>query len=190
MTSLSTPNTISGRNAFIELLLSEGVTHRSAIREPGARLPVGRPVACRKRGEAVRGALALRRAAEFGHERRQHAQCLGDIGANGDFRRVGLAHLPVQALWTAARQKLPMIFVVFNNGGYRIIKQRLKFVPRHRALYRDGLRRSAHRLRPLARSLGMRAHCIDTGGEFGAACRDALAAREPVLLEVIVDASV
>src|SRR6478672_4899373 len=27
MTSLSTPNTISGRSAFIELLLSEGVTH-------------------------------------------------------------------------------------------------------------------------------------------------------------------
>ena len=27
MTSLSTPNTISGRNAFIELLQSEGITH-------------------------------------------------------------------------------------------------------------------------------------------------------------------
>ncbi len=27
MTSPSTPNTISGRSAFIELLLSEGVTH-------------------------------------------------------------------------------------------------------------------------------------------------------------------
>jgi Thiamine pyrophosphate enzyme, C-terminal TPP binding domain len=42
----------------------------------------------------------------------------------------------------------------------------------------------------LARSLGMRAHRIDTGDEFGAAYRDALAAREPVLLEVIVDGSV
>jgi benzoylformate decarboxylase len=42
----------------------------------------------------------------------------------------------------------------------------------------------------LARSLGMRAHRIDTGDEFGEAYRDALAAREPVLLEVIVDGSV
>jgi benzoylformate decarboxylase len=32
----------------------------------------------------------------------------------------------IQTLWTAAHQKLPMVFVVFNNGGFRIIKQRLK----------------------------------------------------------------
>jgi thiamine pyrophosphate-dependent acetolactate synthase large subunit-like protein len=36
----------------------------------------------------------------------------------------------------------------------------------------------------------MRARRIDTGDEFGAAYRDALAARAPVLLEVIVDGSV
>ena len=42
----------------------------------------------------------------------------------------------------------------------------------------------------LARSLGMRAYRIDAGDEFGAAYRDALAAYEPVLLEVIVDGSV
>ena len=38
----------------------------------------------------------------------------------------GSAMYSIQALWTAAHQKLPMTFVVFNNGGYRIIKQRLK----------------------------------------------------------------
>jgi thiamine pyrophosphate-dependent acetolactate synthase large subunit-like protein len=42
----------------------------------------------------------------------------------------------------------------------------------------------------LARSLGIRARRIDTSDEFGAAYRDALAARERVLLEVIVDGSV
>ena len=42
----------------------------------------------------------------------------------------------------------------------------------------------------LARSLGTRGHRIDAGDEFGAAYRDALAAREPVLLEVIVDGGV
>jgi thiamine pyrophosphate-dependent acetolactate synthase large subunit-like protein len=42
----------------------------------------------------------------------------------------------------------------------------------------------------LARSLGVRAYRIDAGDEFDAAYRDALAAREPVLLEVIVDGSV
>src|SRR6516162_6057671 len=38
----------------------------------------------------------------------------------------GSAMYSIQALWTAAHEKLPMVFVVFNNKGYRIIKQRLK----------------------------------------------------------------
>ena len=31
----------------------------------------------------------------------------------------------IQSLWTAANMKLPITFVIANNGGYRIIKQRL-----------------------------------------------------------------
>ncbi len=31
----------------------------------------------------------------------------------------------IQSLWTAANHKLPLNFVIVNNGGYRIIKQRL-----------------------------------------------------------------
>lgn len=99
----------------------------------------------------------------------------------------GSAMYSIQALWTAAHQKLPTVFVVFNNGGYRIIKQRLKlFHSTERFIGMDFVD-PAIEFAALARSLGMRAHRIDTGDEFGAAYRDALAAREPVLLEVIVD---
>ena len=38
----------------------------------------------------------------------------------------GSAMYSVQALWTAAHHNLPMTYVIANNGGYRIIKQRLK----------------------------------------------------------------
>jgi benzoylformate decarboxylase len=31
----------------------------------------------------------------------------------------------VQALWTAARYRLPVVWVIFNNTSYRILKQRL-----------------------------------------------------------------
>ena len=31
----------------------------------------------------------------------------------------------IQSLWTAANHKLPLTFIIVNNGGYRIIKQRL-----------------------------------------------------------------
>jgi len=37
----------------------------------------------------------------------------------------GSAMYSIQALWTAAHHKLPLSVVIANNGGYRIIKQRL-----------------------------------------------------------------
>ncbi len=37
----------------------------------------------------------------------------------------GSAMYSIQALWTAAHHKLPLNIVIANNGGYRIIKQRL-----------------------------------------------------------------
>jgi benzoylformate decarboxylase len=37
----------------------------------------------------------------------------------------GSSMYSIQALWTAANHKLPLTFVIANNGGYRIIKQRL-----------------------------------------------------------------
>jgi benzoylformate decarboxylase len=38
----------------------------------------------------------------------------------------GSSMYSIQALWTAAHMKLPITFVIANNKGYRIIKQRLK----------------------------------------------------------------
>src|SRR5262249_19814173 len=38
----------------------------------------------------------------------------------------GSAMYSIQALWSAANHKLPMTFVICNNGGYQILKNRLK----------------------------------------------------------------
>ncbi|HCP01172.1 MAG: benzoylformate decarboxylase [Alphaproteobacteria bacterium] len=38
----------------------------------------------------------------------------------------GSAMYSIQALWTAAHLRVPVTFVILNNQGYRIIKQRLK----------------------------------------------------------------
>ena len=59
----------------------------------------------------------------------------------------GSAMYSIQALWTAAHHKLPMIFVVFNNGGYRIIKQRLKLFHRYGPLHRHGFHEPLDRVR-------------------------------------------
>ena len=102
----------------------------------------------------------------------------------------GSAMYSIQALWTAAHQKLPMTFVMFNNGGYRIIKQRLKlFHGNDRFIGMDFVDPPIE-FAALARSLGVQGHRIETPAAFRAAYAEALAAREPLLLEVMVDGSV
>ena len=102
----------------------------------------------------------------------------------------GSAMYSIQALWTAAHQKLPITFVIFNNGGYRIIKQRLKlFHSTDRFIGMDFVDPPIE-FAALARSLGMQACRVETPDSFKTAYGNALAAREPILLEVVVDGSV
>jgi benzoylformate decarboxylase len=102
----------------------------------------------------------------------------------------GSAMYSIQALWSAAHQKLPITFVVFNNGGYRIIKQRLKlFHNTDRYIGMDFVDPPIE-FAALARSLGMEAHRVETPAAFKAAYTEALTAGTPVLLEVIVDGTV
>src|SRR5215831_13272359 len=99
----------------------------------------------------------------------------------------GSAMYSIQALWTAAHHKLPMTFVVFNNGGYRIIKQRLKlFHNTDRFIGMDFVDPPIE-FAALAHSLGVQGHRVETSAEFSAAYAEALAAREPRLLEVMID---
>jgi benzoylformate decarboxylase len=102
----------------------------------------------------------------------------------------GSAMYSIQALWTAAHQKLPITFVVFNNGGYRIIKQRLKlFHGTDRFIGMDFVDPPID-FAALARSLGVPGHLVETPDAFKAAYAEALVAREPQLLEVMVDGSI
>jgi benzoylformate decarboxylase len=102
----------------------------------------------------------------------------------------GSAMYSIQALWTAAHQKLPITFVVFNNGGYRIIKQRLKLFHRTDRFIGMDFADPPIEFAALARALGVRGHRVETPTEFKAAYSDALTAREPLLLEIMIDGSV
>jgi benzoylformate decarboxylase len=102
----------------------------------------------------------------------------------------GSAMYSIQALWTAAHHKLPMTFVVFNNGGYRIIKQRLKlFHSTDRFMGMDFIDPPIE-FAALAAALGMQSHRVDNPVAFKAAYAEAVAASKPTLIEVVVDGSV
>jgi benzoylformate decarboxylase len=102
----------------------------------------------------------------------------------------GSAMYSIQALWSAANQKLPVIFVICNNGGYRILKQRLKAFHGDERYIGMDFRDPAIDVAGLARSFGVRAHRVEDGAAFEALFTEALAGSEPVLLDVVVDGAV
>ncbi|MGN6572738.1 MAG: thiamine pyrophosphate-binding protein [Pseudolabrys sp.] len=100
----------------------------------------------------------------------------------------GSAMYSIQALWTAAHHKLPLSVVLVNNGGYRIIKQRL------RAFHNDERFIGMDFIDPpvdfagVARGLGLEAMRIDAPGGLGALA-EAFKNPVPKLIEVVVDRS-
>ena len=98
----------------------------------------------------------------------------------------GSAMFSIQALWSAARHKLPITFVIANNGGYRIIKQRLKSF--HGNEHYIGMDFDDPAIDPgkLAEGFGVRAVRAETPAEFVAAMRDAATADGPLLIDALV----
>ena len=102
----------------------------------------------------------------------------------------GSAMYSIQALWTAAHHKLPMTFVVFNNGGYRIIKQRLKLFHSTDRFIGMDFTDPPIEFAALAAALGVQSHRVETPAAFKAAYAEAVAGSKPTLIEVVVDGSV
>jgi len=101
----------------------------------------------------------------------------------------GAALYTIQALWTAAHHKLPLTIVIVNNGGYRIIKQRLL------AFHGDDHYVGMDFVDPpvdftgLAKSLGLEAMRITEAKDVAPALKSAFNRPGTKLIEVIVDGS-
>ena len=102
----------------------------------------------------------------------------------------GSAMYSIQALWTAAHHKLPLTVVIVNNGGYRIIKQRLL------AFHGDDHYVGMDFVDPkvdftgMAKALGLEAMRISAAGELKPKLSSAFNSRGPKLIEVMVDGTV
>ena len=99
----------------------------------------------------------------------------------------GSAMYSIQALWTAANAKLPITYVIANNGGYRIIKERLKSfhgVERYTGMeFKD----PPIDFVGLARSMGVTAMRITDPDDIGPAIAESTRRDGPTLLDVVVD---
>jgi benzoylformate decarboxylase len=96
----------------------------------------------------------------------------------------------IQALWTAASAKLPITYVIADNGGYRIIKQRLKAFHGSERYVGMDFADPAIDFVGLARSMGVPAERIGEPDALAPALRRAFASPGPKLLDVVVDGRV
>ncbi len=102
----------------------------------------------------------------------------------------GSAMYSIQALWTAAHLKLPITYVIANNGGYRIIKQRLLSFHGNSNFIGMDFADPKIDFTALAKSLGMPAEHITDPAAVGPALRRAFSTPGPKLLDVVVDGRV
>lgn len=99
----------------------------------------------------------------------------------------GSSMYSIQALWTAAHKKLPITYVIANNGGYRILKERLKaFHGNDKPIGMD-FRDPPLDVTAIARGFGMRAERVVDAEGFDAAFRASLTNSRPTLIETIVE---
>ena len=95
------------------------------------------------------------------------------------------------ALWTLAHYRLPVVAVVFNNRGYRILKQRTRAIAGHSAAADHyvamDIDAPAIDFMALATAHGVRGVRVETLDALAAAFVAGLAGDDPVLIEVIVD---
>ena len=118
--------------------------------------------------------------------------------------RLALPHRPVvalvgdgsamytnQALWTAAHESLAVVYVIFNNASYRILKQRTRALKGFSA--EDDRYVAMDLDRPLidfvgmARALGVPGERVEKAADVGDALGRGLASGGPYLLDVRID---
>jgi benzoylformate decarboxylase len=98
----------------------------------------------------------------------------------------GSAMYSIQALWTAAHLKLPITYVIPDNRGYRILKERLRARQGSAAFIGMDLRDPEIDFVRLAESLGVPAQRITDAADIVPALRAAVGGGGPHLLDVSV----
>src|SRR5437870_1724852 len=103
----------------------------------------------------------------------------------------GSAMYTCQGLWTAARESLAIVYVIFNNSSYRILKQRTLALKGFSA--EDDFYVGMDLDKPfvdyvgLSRSLGVPGERVEKAAEVGPAIGRGLASGGPYLIDVRID---
>lgn len=98
----------------------------------------------------------------------------------------GSAMYGIQGLWTAVHFKLPITYVIANNRGYRIIKERLVSMQGTDRFIGMDMDNPAIDYCQLAQSMGMRAVKVSNPADLDTALKAGIQSGQPNLIEVMV----
>jgi len=105
----------------------------------------------------------------------------------------GSAMYTIQSLWTAAHDSIPVVYVIFNNASYRILKQRTLALKGFSA--EDDKYVAMDLVNPrldyvgLAKSMGVPGELVEKSADVGPAIQGGLASGGPYLVDVRIDGS-
>src|SRR6266540_3405425 len=105
----------------------------------------------------------------------------------------GSAMYTIQSLWTAAHDSIPVVYVIFNNASYRILKQRTLALKGFSA--EDDTYVAMDLVNPrldyvgLAKSMGVAGELVEKSADVGPAIHRGLASGGPYLVDVRIDGS-
>ena len=139
------------------------------------------------RGQSIGGGIGATMGTQCANPDRPVFGIIGD----------GSAMMTIQGLWTAANDKIPCIFVICNNGMYRVLKVNFNVYQRDilqesepagsNLLYSDFP--TPFDIAAIATSMGVHGERIVEPGEIAPAVERAVASGKPAVLDIVIDGS-
>ena len=168
------------------IVVDDSISNRAAMRHyfPATERNDIRGV----RGQSIGGGIGATMGTQCAFPDRRVFGVLGD----------GSTMMTIQGLWTAANDKIPCIFVICNNGMYRVLKTNFNVYQKEilnepepagdNLLYSDFV--TPFNLCTIAEGMGLHSERVTDPNEIAGAVDRALASGGPALLDVVIDGKI
>ena len=140
------------------------------------------------RGQSIGGGIGATMGVQCANPMKKVFGIIGD----------GSAMMTIQGLWTAANENIPCVFIICNNGMYRILKTNYSIYQKDvlgeieiagpNLLHADF--EMPFDMASIANSMGVYGERIDRPEQIKPAIYKATAMNKPVLLDIIIDGSI
>ena len=167
------------------MVVDDAISNRGALRHYFHASKRGDLIGVR--GQSIGGGIGATMGTQCANPDRPVFGIIGD----------GSAMMTIQGLWTAANDNIPCIFVICNNGMYRVLKVNFDVYQRHILHESEPAGRNLpysdfptpFDIAAIATSMGVHGERIVEPGEIAPAVKRAVASGKPAVLDIVIDGS-